>query len=110
VIKEYEQVPGINFGDSFAPVAKLVSFGMLMSISALYGWHVHHMEVVNAFLNSVIAQPVSMELPEGINWLKPTLRKPNTIQCRLKKVLYGLKQALRLWFQHIDSFLRANSF
>jgi len=110
VIKGYEQVPGIDFGDTFAPVAKLVSFRMLMALSALYGWHVHHMDVVTAFLNPAIDEPVSMELPEGIEWLKPTLRKPSTIQCRLKKALYGLKQAPRLWFQHIDSFLRANGF
>jgi len=110
VIKGYEQVPGIDFGDTFAPVAKLASFRMLMALSALYGWHVHHMDVVTAFLNPVIDEDVSMELPEGIDWLKPTLRKPHTTQCRLKKALYGLKQAPRLWFQHIDSFLRANGF
>jgi len=83
---------------------------MLMALSALYGWHVHHMDVVTAFLNPVIDEPVSMELLEGIDWLKPTLRKPHTTQCRLMKALYGLKQAPRLWFQHIDSFLRANGF
>ena len=110
MIKGYEQVPGIDFGDTFAPVAKLVSIRMLMALSALYGWHVHHMDVVTAFLNPAIDEPVSMELPEGIEWLKPTLRKPSTIQCQLKKALYDLKQAPRLWFQHIDSFLRANGF
>jgi len=98
VIKGYEQVPGIDFGDTFAPVPKLVSFRMLMALSALYGWHVHHIDVVTAFLNPASDEPVSMVLPEGIEWLKPTLRKPSTIQCRLKKALYGLKQAPRLWF------------
>ena len=95
VIKGYEQVPGIGFGDIFAPVAKLVSVRMLMALSALYGWHVHHMDVVTTFLNPAIDEPVSIELPEGIDWLKPTLRKLSTVQCRLK-ALYGLKQAPRL--------------
>ena len=103
-------MPGIDFGDTFALVAKLVSFHMRMALSALYGWHVHHLDVVTAFLNPAIDKPVSMELPEGIEWLKPSLRNPNTLQCRLKKALYGLKQAPRLWFQHIDSLLRNNGF
>ena len=80
VIRRHEQLTGIDFGDTFAPVAKLVSFRMLMALSALYGWHVHHMDVVTSFLNPAIDEPVSMELPEGIKWLKPTLRRPSTVQ------------------------------
>lgn len=90
VIKGYEQVEGLDFGETFAPVAKHVSFRMMIALAASEGWSVDHMEVVTAFLNPEIDEEVYMEIPEGIDWLKPSVNGTCLI-CKLRKALYGLK-------------------
>lgn len=110
VIKGYEQIPGVDFGDTYAPVARLVSLRLLLAIAASQRWEIHHMDVVTAFLNPPIDHVVYMELPEGISWLDPGVRKLRLPCCQLKKALYGLKQAPRLWYKHIDAFLKSIEF
>ena len=110
VIKGYEQIEGTDYGETYAPVAKLVSFRLLLAMAARYGWLVHHMDVVTAFLNPIVDEDIYMEVPEGIEWLEPSLSTKNQPICKLKKSLYGLKQAPRLWYQHIDTFLHTLGF
>ena len=93
VIKGYEQIEGTDYGETYAPVAKLVSFRLLLAMAARYGWLVHHMDVVTAFLNPIVDEDIYMEVPEGIEWLEPSLSTKNLPICKLKKSLYGLKQA-----------------
>jgi hypothetical protein len=108
VIKGYEQT---EFGETYAPVARLTSLRMLIALSARHGWQVHHMDVVTAFLNPSVDEEVYMALPEGFDWLEPDLATTaqNSV-CRLRKALYGLKQALRLWFRDIYAYLRTIGF
>ena len=108
VIKEYEQVPGVDFGDTFAPVGKLASLRLILGHAIRYGWETHHMDVVTAFLHPAIHNPVFMNLPEGIEFLGEL--PPNTCACYLRKALYGLKQAPRLWYHHINTFLQSIGF
>ena len=110
VIKGYEQVPGIDFGDTYAPVARLVSLRLVLAFAASEQWEIHHMDVVTAFLNPPIDSTVYMELPEGISWLDSSVAKLKSPCCHLEKALYGLKQAPRLWYKHIDSFLKSINF
>lgn len=110
VIKGYEQVEGTDYGETYAPVAKLVSFRLLLAIAARYSWLVHHMDVVTAFLNPLVDEDIFMEAPEGIEWLESSWSVENQQICKLKKSLYGLKQAPRLWYKHIDSFLHTLGF
>ena len=110
VIKGYEQIEGADFGETYAPVAKLVSFCLLLAIAARYNWLVHHMDVVTAFLNPLVEEDIYMEAPEGIEWLEPSWSAENHLICKLKKSLYGLKQAPRLWYKHIDAFLQELEF
>ena len=105
VIKGYEQIPRIDFGETFAPVARLVSFRLLVALTALNQWGKHHMDVSTAFLNPPIDGEIYMQLPEGIEWLESS-RPVSTAVCKLNKVLYGLKQAPRLWYDHIDKFFQ----
>lgn len=63
VIKGFEQT---DYGDTYAPVAKLVSFRMLIALVAHYGWELDQMDVVTAFLNPPVESDVYMELPEGL--------------------------------------------
>jgi len=106
VIKGYEQT---DIGETFAPVAKLVSLRMILALSASKGWEVDHMDVVTAFLNPPVNDDIYMYLPEGIDWLDPS-KPAGTTVCKLNKALYGLKEAPRLWYRHIDEFLLSAGF
>lgn len=68
MIKGYEQT---DVGQTFAPVAKLVSFRMMLALGALNGWEIDHMDVVTAFLNLPVNDDIYMLMPEGIEWLDP---------------------------------------
>jgi hypothetical protein len=103
VIKGYQQLQGIDFLETFAPVSKITTLRLLISIAGHFGWQIDQMDVITAFLNPDIdKKDVHMQLPEGTEWLDPN-RTGRLVT--LKKALYGLKQAPRLWYQNIDSFL-----
>jgi len=110
VITGYEQIEGTDYGDTYAPVAKLVGFRLLLALAARYNSLVNHMDVVRAFLNPSVEEEIYMEAPEGIEWLEPAWSKKKHLICKLKKSLYGLKQAPRLWYKHIDGFLTTLGF
>jgi hypothetical protein len=104
VIKGYEQVQGIDFGETYAPVSKLSTLRLLLAMSAQRGWKIDHMDVKTAFLNPKIDRDnVFMNLPEGIESIDSTLSRSVTV--RLRKALYGLKQAPKLWHDNINEFL-----
>ena len=105
VIKGYEQT---EFGETYAPVARLTTFRILIALAAQLGWKIHQMDVITAFLNPVVNDLVFMALPEGIEWLHPGA-PPGGVY-RLKKALYGLKEAPRLWFSNINRFLQSQGF
>src|SRR5579862_6178474 len=65
VIKGYEQRPGIDYMETFAPVAMLKTLQILLACAAHHGWHVHHMDVKSAFLNPILSQAVYTLQPEG---------------------------------------------
>ena len=67
VIRGFEQTPGVNFDETFAPVAKLTSLRMLLARAAIRDWEFEQMDVVTAFLNSeLVDDDVYMEMPEGM--------------------------------------------
>ena len=69
VIKGDEQVPGIDFGETFAPVAELASLRLLVDLSALKGWEMHHMDISTAFLNPAIDHDVYMQYRRALSCL-----------------------------------------
>ena len=96
VIKGYQQVAGIDFDDTFAPVAKLVSFRLRIAVAAYYGWPLEQMDVITAFLNPPVTEELYMEPPEGVEWLGSVSAGSSDLAltgkvCRLRKALYGLK-------------------
>ena len=105
VLKGYKQIPGIDFGETFAPVARLVSFQLLVALTILNHWEIYHIDVSMAFLNPPVDGDIYMQLPEGVDWLEPSKLTSKTV-CKLNKALYGLKQALRLWYDHFNKFLQ----
>lgn len=98
VAKGYTQTYGIDYQETFAPVAKLNTVGVILSLTSNLDWPLHQLDIKNAFLNGDLEE-VYMEIPPGLE------NKANANKvCRLKKSLYGLKQSPRAWF---DRFTRA---
>ena len=101
VAKGYVQKEGIDYEETYAPVTRYTSIRVVISLAAQMGWQIHQMDVKTTFLNWVIKEEVYIEQPEGFE-----THERRTYVCRLKKVLYGLKQAFRAWYGRIDSYLQ----
>ncbi|GKF11394.1 retrovirus-related pol polyprotein from transposon TNT 1-94, partial [Tanacetum coccineum] len=98
--KGYSQQEGIDFEESFAPVARLEVVCMFVAYAAHKNLTIYHMDVKTAFLNGPLKEEVFVSQPDGFEF--PDF--PNHVY-RLKKDLYGLKQAPRAWYDKRSSFL-----
>ncbi|KAJ9561599.1 hypothetical protein OSB04_006759 [Centaurea solstitialis] len=98
VAKGYRQREGIDYFDTYAPVARISSIRTLIAISALKGLYIHQMDVKTAFLNGYLNEEIYLEQPEG--FVVPG--QENKV-CRLIKSLYGLKQAPKQWHERFDT-------
>jgi hypothetical protein len=94
VAKGYAQVTGLDFEESFAPVARLESIQILLAYVAHHYFKLFQMDVKSVFLNGPIKEEVYVEQPSGFE----DDRYPDHIY-KLSKALYGLKQALRAWYE-----------
>jgi len=111
VIRGFEQEYGIDYTETFAPVAKFVTVRILLALAAQYDWEIEQMDVITAFLNPLLQEEVYMELPEGYALPKDCpCTSGGRIVCRLRKCLYGLKQAPRAWYTDIDAHLSSLGF
>jgi hypothetical protein len=100
VAQGYTQVEGIDFEETFAPVARLESIRLLLAVSCHLGFKLYQMDVKSAFLNGVINEQVYVAQPKRFEDQK----HPDHVY-KLKKALYGLKQAPRAWYDRLSSFL-----
>ncbi|GJZ00248.1 retrovirus-related pol polyprotein from transposon TNT 1-94 [Tanacetum coccineum] len=105
VAKGYRQEEGIDFEESFAPVARLEAIRIFIANAASKNMTVYQMDVKTAFLNGELKEEVYVSQPEG--FVDPD--HPNHVY-RLKKALYGLKQAPRAWYDTLSRFLLAHGF
>ncbi|GKD86799.1 retrovirus-related pol polyprotein from transposon TNT 1-94 [Tanacetum coccineum] len=100
VAKGYKQEEGIDFEESFAPVARLEAVRVFIAYAAHKNITIFQMDVKTAFLNGPLKEEVYVSQPDG--FIDPEF--PDHVY-RLKKALYGLKQAPRAWYDRLSSFL-----
>ena len=105
VAKGFTQSAGIDYHEIFAPVVKMTSIRVLLTIVAIYNLELHQMDVKTAFLNGILEEEVYMKQPEG--FIK---NGEEDLVCCLVKAIYGLKQAPRAWYNRIDKFFAELNF
>ena len=112
VAKGYSQLPGIDYQETFAPVAKFTTIRTLLALSCENNWAIEGMDVKTAFLNGTLEETIYMEVPEGvaIPTNKRALEYQRPIACRLIKAIYGLKQSPRAWYARIHNFFKLHNF
>ena len=108
VIKGYEQQAAIDYykEELYTPVAKFVSIRALFAIATVLDWEILQLDVKTVFLYPEIEEEIYMELLEGYNDGSSSFDKV----CRLKRSMYGLKQALKVWYAAIDEYLHECGF
>ncbi|WRX24556.1 Reverse transcriptase [Theobroma cacao] len=100
VAKGYNQVEGIDYDETFAPVAKIEAIRLLLAFVCFMNFKLFQMDVKSAFLDGLIQEEVYVEQPPGFE----DFEKSNHV-FKLHKALYGLKQALRAWYERLSKFL-----
>ena len=105
VARGFSQKEGIDYEETFAPIARYTSIRTIIALAAKMKWKLHQMDVKTTFLNGVIQEEVYIEQPQGFE-----VEDRKTHVCKLKKALYGLKQAPRAWYGRIESFLTSLGF
>ncbi|PKU59636.1 Retrovirus-related Pol polyprotein from transposon TNT 1-94 [Dendrobium catenatum] len=101
----YDQKFGINYTETFSPVAKMPTIRLLLTLALHRQWPMYQLDISNAFLHGDLPDDIYMRQPPG--FIDQHL--PNAV-CKLRKSLYGLKQAPRQWFQKLTSFLQSKGF
>ena len=109
VAKGFSQIEGIDYKETFTPVAHLESVRAVLSLAASMDWEINQFDVKTAFLHGELTEDIYMEQPEGQNE-----KGKEAWVCKLQKSSYGLKQAGRCWYtrlydeMHKAGFTRAS--
>nr|GEZ15397.1 putative retrotransposon Ty1-copia subclass protein [Tanacetum cinerariifolium] len=105
VAKGFTQTYGVDYEETFSPVADIRAIRILIAIAAYYDYEIWQMDVKTAFLNGHLSEEVYMEQPEG--FVNP--KYPNHV-CKLKGSIYGLKQASKQWNKRFDDEIKKFGF
>ncbi|GJX52683.1 retrotransposon protein, putative, ty1-copia subclass [Tanacetum coccineum] len=101
VAKGYTQTLGIDYEETFSPIADIRATRILIAIAVFYNYEIWQMDVKAAFLNRYLSKEVYMEQPK--DFVNP--KYPNRV-CKLKRSIYGLKQASRQWNKRFDDEIK----
>lgn len=102
VARGFSQKHGIDYFETFSPTIRFSSFRLLLALAVKNDWSIEHVDIKTAFLNGKLEEEVYIEQPEGYS--------VGSEVCRLKKAIYGLKQAARSWYKTIEPALLAMGF
>jgi hypothetical protein len=105
VAKGYKQEYGVDYKEEFAPVARMDTVRLIISMAAQNSWPIYQLDVKSAFLHGELEEEVYIDQPPGY------VKQGHENQVyRLKKALYGLKQAPRAWYSRIDAYFSKEGF
>jgi hypothetical protein len=102
VVRGFEQQYGVDFTETFASVVRQKTYRVLFALAAVHDWEIEQMDVKTAFLYGDINEEVYVELPTGYG-------QPGKV-CKLRKALYGLKLAPRIWYLTLQKALQELGF
>nr|GEX98018.1 zinc finger, CCHC-type [Tanacetum cinerariifolium] len=105
VIQGFRQKKGIDYFDTYAPVALITTIRLLLALAAIHNLVIHQMYVKTTFLNGDLNEEVYMKQPKGFIMLSNEHKV-----CKLVKSLYGLKQAPKHWHQKFDEVVLSSGF
>ncbi|XP_074337415.1 uncharacterized protein LOC141674603 [Apium graveolens] len=105
VIQGFRQKEGIDYFDTYAPVARISTIRLLIALASIHNLVIHQMDVKTAFLNGELDEEIYIKQPEGF-----VMSGSEHNVCKLKKSFYGLKQAPKDWHQKFDSVVLSNGF
>ena len=103
--KGYTQKEGIDYEETFSPIAMLKFIRILLSIAGYYDYEIWQMDVNTAFLNGNLGEEIYMMQPEGF-----IAKNQERMVCKLKRSIYGLKPASRSWNIRFDQAIKSFGF
>ncbi|KAL0546639.1 hypothetical protein IC582_016551 [Cucumis melo] len=103
VAKGFTQTYGVDYSETFSPVAKLNTVKVLLSVAVNRDWPLYQLDVKNAFLNGDLVEEVYMSPP-------PFEAQFGQQVCKLQKSLYGLKHSPRAWFDRFTIFVKSQGY
>ncbi|KAA0025138.1 Retrovirus-related Pol polyprotein from transposon TNT 1-94 [Cucumis melo var. makuwa] len=104
VAKGFTQTYGVDYSETFSPVAKLNIVRVLLSVAVNKDWPLYQLDIKNAFLNGDLVEEVYMSPPPGFE------AQFGQQVCKLQKSLYGLKQSPRAWFDRFTTFVKSQGY
>lgn len=104
VIRVFDQQEGRDYKHTFSPVAKLATVRVFIALATAKGWPLHQLDINNAFFHGFIDEEIYMQPPAGYKGASAGQ------VCKLKRSLYGLKQASRQWNHELSKFLQSLGF